>query len=180
MDVSELLQLGIEASIALAGFAGVIATYQTTEGKGLGRGIVAAVTVITRCSLLVGLACAMVLLLQSFGIEGSTLWTVSSTVGAVMMASVAVSIARSMRGHSYKRSSRLLYLLLQSLGGLVVVALILNAVGLVFDREPGPFFAGAIYGLSLAGIMFSRLLLKPLWQNVRELESGRSRDASAI
>ena len=62
MDIFEMLQLGIEASIALAGFAGVIATYQTGEGNRLRRGNVAAVTVITRCSLLVGFACAMVIL----------------------------------------------------------------------------------------------------------------------
>ena len=175
MDISEMLQLGIEASIALAGFAGVIATYQTGEGNRFRRGSVAAVTVITRCSLLVGFACAMVMLLQTFGIQGSILWAISSVVGAAMMASVAVSIARSMRGEKYKGLSRLLYVSLQSLGVLVVVALVLNAVGIVFDREPGPFIAAAVYGLSLAGIMFSRLLLRPLWQMVHELESGQVR-----
>ena len=51
-----------------------------------------------------------------------------------------------------------------------VISLFLNAAGLVFDRQPGPFMAGAVYGLSLAGIMFSRLLLMPLWQIVRDLE----------
>jgi hypothetical protein len=179
MDISELLQLGIEASIALAGFAGVIATYQIGEGRRIGRGTVAAVTVITRCSLLVGLACALVLLLRTFGVDGSTLWGVSSAIGAVMMASVAFSIARSIQGETYRRSSRILYLLLQSVGGFVVLGLILNAAGLVFDREPGPFIAGAVYGLSLAGIMFSRLLLKPLWQMVRELERANSKGTSA-
>ena len=178
MDMSEILQLGIEAAIALAGFAGVIATYQTSEGKRLGRGTVAAVTVITRCSLLVGLACAITLLLQSFGISGSTLWGISSAVGAVLMASVAFSIARSMGGAPINRFSRFLYLALQGLGGIIVIALILNAAGLIFDREPGPFIAGAVYGLSLAGVMFSRLLLKPLWQIVRELESEKLGDLS--
>lgn len=173
MDISELLQLGIEAAIAIAGFAGVIATYQTGEGNNIRRGNVAAVTVITRCSLLVGFACAMVLLLQTFGVEGSTLWAVSSAVGAAIMAGVAVSISISTRGETYRGYSRLLYLLLQSVGGVVVLSLILNAVGLVFDREPGPFIAGAVYGLSLAGIMFSRLLLRPLWQIVRESERGQ-------
>ena len=171
MEISEILQLGIEAAIALAGFAGVIATYQTSEGKRLGRGPVAAVTVITRCSLLVGLACAMTLLLQSFGVNGSTLWSISSAVGAVMMVGVAFSIAWSLRGATYRRSSRFLYLALQSVGGVIVIALILNAVGLVFDREPGPFIAGAVYGLSLAGVMFSRLLLMPMWQVVRDMEN---------
>ena len=75
-----------------------------------------------------------------------------------------------MKGARYKKYSRLLYVMLQSLGGLIVIALLLNAVGLVFDKEPGPFIAGAVYGLSLAGIMFSRLLLMPLWQIVNDLE----------
>ena len=174
MDISEMLQLGIEAAIALAGFAGVIATYQTGEGNRLRRGNVAAVTVITRCSLLVGFACAMVLLLQTFGFQGPMLWAVSSAVGAAMMASVAVSIARSMQGETYKGLSRLLYVSLQSLGALVVVALVLNAAGVVFEREPGPFIAAAVYGLSLAGIMFSRLLLRPLWQMVHEMEGSEA------
>ena len=179
MEMSEILQLGIEAAIALAGFAGVIATYQTGEGKRLGRGPVAAVTVITRCSFLVGLACAMALLLQSFGVTGSALWSISSAVGAVMMVGVAISIARSVRGATSRRSSRILYLALQSLGGVIVIALILNAVGIVFDREPGPFIAGAVYGLSLAGVMFSRLLLMPMWQIVRELENEKLVQRSA-
>jgi hypothetical protein len=178
MEISEILQLGIEASIALAGFAGVIATYQTSEAKTLSRGTVAAVTVITRCSLLVGLACAMTLLLQTFEVKGSALWAISSAVGAVIMASVAFSIARSMKGATQKGFSRLLYLMLQSLGGLVVITLILNAVGLVFDREPGPFVAGIVYGLSLAGIMFSRLLLMPLWRIVHEVENEELNESS--
>jgi hypothetical protein len=179
MEISEVLQLGIEAAIALAGFAGVIATFQTSKSRSLNRSTVAAVTVITRCSLLVGLACAITLMLQSFGVIGSTLWAISSAIGAVMMAGVAFSIARSIKGTTYKRSVRVLYLALQGLGGLVVLALILNAVGLVFNREPGPFIAGAVYGLSLAGIMFSRLLLIPLWRNVREIEKENLQGASA-
>lgn len=96
-----------------------------------------------------------------------------------MMASVAYSIARSTKGATYTRSSRFLYLALQSLGGVIVIALVLNAMGLIFDREPGPFVAGAVYGLSLAGVMFSRLLLMPLWQIVRELEKERVGQAGA-
>ena len=179
MEISEMLQLGIEAAIALAGFAGVIATYQTSESRRLNRGTVAAVTVITRCSLSVGFACAITLMLQTFGVIGSTLWTSSSAIGAVMMAGVAFSIARSMRGTTYTGFSRALYLTLQGLGALVVIALILNTLGLVFDREPGPFIAGAVYGLSLAGIMFSRLLLIPLWRIVREIENEKLDGASA-
>jgi hypothetical protein len=179
MEIFELLQLGIEAAIALAGFAGVIATYQTSESRRLNRRTVAAVTVITRCSFFVGLACAITLMLQTFGVIGSTLWAISSAIGAVMMAGVAFSIARSMKGTTYKRSTRVLYLTLQGLGGLVVIALILNAVGLVFDRAPGPFIAGAVYGLSLAGIMFSRLLLIPLWRIVRDSENEKLEGASA-
>jgi len=173
MEITEMLQLGIEAAIALAGFAGVIATYQISESRRINRSTVAAVTVITRCSLFVGLACAITLVLQAFGVIGPALWTISSAIGAVMMAGVALSIARSMKGTTFKRPTRILYLALQGLGGLVVMALVLNCLGWVFNREPGPFIAGAVYGLSLAGIMFSRLLLIPLWRIVRETENEK-------
>jgi hypothetical protein len=42
---------------------------------------------------------------------------------------------------------------------------------LVFHREPGPYIAGIISGLGLVGVMFTRLLIGPLWKVVREQEA---------
>ncbi|MEE3331813.1 MAG: hypothetical protein VX246_13165, partial [Myxococcota bacterium] len=54
---------------------------------------------------------------------------------------------------------------------LIVISLILNVLDLVFHREPGPYIAGIIIGLGLVGIMFTRLLIPPLWEVVRKQEA---------
>lgn len=175
MEVLDILLVGIEASIALAGFSGVIATYQITDVTRVRRGAVVGLTVIVQYSLLAALACAIPLLLHTIGVKGATLWLISSVVGAIGTASGAYDSARRMRGAIVKKSSRLLFLLLQSLGVLVTLALILNAADLVFHREPGPYIAMVVYILSVAGVMFSRLLLLPLWRILREREDADSR-----
>ncbi len=178
MEVSNILLVGIEVSIALAGFAGVIATYQINDVTRVRRGAVAGLTMIIQCSLLAAVSCAIPLVLQTFGVKGVTVWLISSVIGAILMASRLYGFARSMRGAFAKKSSWFLYLFLQSLGALVVLANILNAVDLVFHREPGPLVAGIFFALSVAGIMFSRLLLLPLWRIVREQEDANSRVTS--
>jgi hypothetical protein len=175
MEVFDILLVGVEVSIALAGFAGVIATYQINDVTRVRRSVVGALTVIVQYSLLAALVCAIPLLLHTFGVKGGTLWVISSVIGAIFMACAAYGSARSMRGAIAKKSSWLLFVLLQGLGALVTLAMILNAVDLVFHREPGPVVAGIIYALSVAGYMFSRLLLLPLWRIVHEQEAANSR-----
>ena len=46
VDVFDLLMVGVEASIALAGFAGVIATYQINDVTRIRRGAVVGLTAI--------------------------------------------------------------------------------------------------------------------------------------
>jgi len=178
MEVFDLLLVCIEVSIALAGFAGVIATYQINDVTRVRRSTVAGLTMIVQCSLLVALVCAISLVLHTFGVKGETLWVISSVIGAIVSAVMAYGFARSMRGALAKKSSWLLYLFLQGLCALFTLAMILNAADLVFHREPGPFVAGIVFALSVAGIMFSRLLLLPLWRIVREQEGANSRVTS--
>ena len=178
MEVFDLLLVCIEVSIALAGFAGVIATYQMNDVTKIRRGAVTGLTTIVQCSLLVALVCAISLVLHTFGVKGETLWVMSSVIGAIVTAVMAYGFARSMRGAIAKKSSWLLYLFLPGLCALVTLAMILNAADLVFHREPGPFVAGVVFALSVAGIMFSRLLLLPLWRILREQEDANSRVTS--
>ena len=178
MEVFDILLVGIEASIALAGFAGIIATYQINDVTRIRRTSVAALTVVVQFSLLAALACSIPLLLHTFGVKDVTLWLISSVTGVIITACGAYGSTRSMRGVIAKKSLRLLYVLLQGLGGLVALALTLNAMDLVFHREPGPIVAGVIYALTVASYMFSRLLLRPLWRIVREQEAANSRVTS--
>ena len=61
--------------------------------------------------------------------------------------------------------------MLQGVFVLIVISLILNMLDLVFHREPGPYLTGIIIGLGLVGVMFTRLLIGPLWKVVREQEA---------
>ncbi len=73
----------------------------------------------------------------------------------------------------------MLFVILQGLGALVALAMILNALNIVFHRQPGPFIAGIIYALGVASYMFSRLLLLPLWRIVKEQESEKAMGTSS-
>ena len=178
MEVSNILLVGIEASIALAGFAGIIATFQIRDVTTVRRGNVAGLTVIVQYSLLAALACSLALLLQVSGIKGGALWASSSVIGALLTAYGAYGVGRNMRGVTAKRFPKLMFFLLQGLAILIVIALILNAVGLVFHRGPGPFVASIVYALGVACYIFSRLLLIPLWQIVHEKEEANLRITS--
>jgi len=142
------------------------------------RGNVAGLTLIVQYSLLAAMACSLALILQVSGIKGGALWASSSVIGALLTAYGAYGIGRGMRGITAKRFPKLIFFLLQGLGILVVIALILNAVGLVFHRGPGPFVACIVYALGVACFTFSRLLLIPLWRVVHEKEEANSRVTS--
>ena len=129
-------------------------------------------------SLLAALVCAVPLLLNTFGINYERIWLISSVIGSIVTVYGAYGCIKIMRGAIAKKSSWFLFALLQGMGYLVTLAIILNAADLVFHREPGPIIAGVFYALFVAGYMFSRLLLLPLWRIVREQEAANSKVTS--
>lgn len=109
--------------------------------------------------------------LSAFGVMDKALWAATSLIGAVFYSIAMYGSAKVMRGAITNRSSKLVFVSLQGIGALIVLALILNALDIVFHREPGPVIVGILLALSVAGYMFSRLLLIPLWRIVREQEA---------
>jgi hypothetical protein len=174
MMVFDLLMVGIEASVALAGFSGIIATFQMGSEGGARRGPVASLTVVVEFSLLSALTCTLPLFLHTLGIAGPALWTVSSLIGAGFTGYGAYGGFRNMRGALTTRSITLLFALLQLVGAMVIAANLLNVANVVFHREPGPVIAVVLYALTVAGYVFSRLLLLPLWKAVKEHEDQNS------
>lgn len=172
MQVYDLLLVGIEASIALAGFAGIIATFQLRDPMAIRRGPVASLTVVVQYSLLSAVGCMAPLLLHAFGTDEHTLWAISSTVGAIFTLYGGYGVYRNIKGAFMKRSIIYLFIGLQILGGLVVLINILNVADIIFHREPGPFIVSVVYALGVAGFIFSRLLLLPLWKAVKVSEAN--------
>jgi len=171
----DILIIGIEASIALAGFAGLVASYQITDIAKIRRSNVTALNVIVLYSLLSGLSCAIALVLYAFGFADELWWTLNSIIMAALFVVSMTIISIRMKSVVGSKKAWYLYLALQGIGCLFPLALVLNAVGLVFHQEPGPFFAALTYALSTSGYMFYRLILRPLWRlvSLREVDGQK-------
>ena len=175
MDESALLLVGIEVSVAFAGFAGIIATFQNRDEATIDRGHVVGLTMIVNFSLFGAFFCALPLALSVFRIEEATIWSINSGLQCIYTLNRMNYIHQNMSVVALKRTTRLLFRMLQGGASFVVVALALNAANLVFHRGPGPSITAIFFGLGLVGFMFARLLLRPLWRVVREQEAAASR-----
>ena len=159
-----------EASVAFAGFAGIIATFQFSDRTSVKRGDVVGLNMIVQISLSIAFACALPLVLRTFTLEDETIWTAVSVYGAFSLILNSYLIDKSMRGAVRKTSLKLLFGSMQAISALIAICLILNASDLIFHRQPGPYIAGITANLGLVGYMFARLLLRPLWYAVRSQE----------
>lgn len=180
MESTDLLLVGAEVSVAFAGFAGIIATFQFRGATQVKRGDVVGLTMIVQMSLNCALLSALPLLLSTFKLEATTIWTLCSLYGAIYTAYSMQSLHRSMRGATRRRSLRLLFGSFQAVFGCVVFMQFLNAANFIFHREPGPYITGIVLGLGLVGYMFGRLLLRPLWKAVREQEAANPTNTTTV
>ncbi len=177
METSDLLLVGIEVSVAFAGFAGIIATFQFRDEAKINRGHIVGLSLIVHISLVLALACALPLLLSIFRVEDAVLWATCSGLAAIWSSYTQYSVHRNMRGAVRRKINRLFIGSLQGVFALIVVSLILNMLDLAFHREPGPYVAAIVIGLGLVGIMFTRLLVRPLWRVVYEQEATNLSEA---
>jgi uncharacterized membrane protein len=173
MESLDILILGVEASIALAGFAGIIATFQFGGEKETRRGDAVGLTMILQMSLLAAMLCSLAILLNSFSIKESTLWVICSVVVACMHIFYTLVLLKRTRGVDKTKNFRELTLILFAPSLFLMLINLMNASDFLFHREAGPVVASIVYALSLAGFMFSRLLLRPIWRNVRTQEAAR-------
>lgn len=172
MESLDILMLGVEAAIALAGFAGIIATFQFAGAKETRRAEAVGLTMILQFSLLAALMCSIPLLLNSFGIVQTTLWAISSLITASVYIGAMYNQFRSGR-RAIRTLSGLRFIIVLILPGLCITVInFMNALNIFFHREPGPVIAGILWGLCVASFMFSRLLLRPVWRSVRIQEEA--------
>ena len=179
MESLDILILGVEASIALAGFAGIIATFQFGEGKAVRRADAVALSMIVQFSLVAALSCSVAIILYSFGIKETTMWAICSVLSAIIGIGVVYAQMGNSRGVARTKFMVRLILIFESIAVGMIMINILNASNIIFHREAGPFVASIVWPLSVAGFMFSRLLLRPVWRNVRLQEAAKLADATA-
>ena len=179
MESLDVLILAVEASIALAGFAGIIATFQFTGEKEVRRGDAVGLTLILQASLLAALTPSIAILLYSFDIKETTLWAICSVAAALSYAWPTYTLNDNLKGVFKAAPSKMMVAIVQ-VPALVLISInVMNASDIFFHREAGPVIAGIVWALCLAGFMFSRLLLRPVWRNVRIQEAAKIADATS-
>ncbi|MBT6482486.1 MAG: hypothetical protein HN872_08280 [Gammaproteobacteria bacterium] len=171
MEVFDVLILGVELSMALAGFAGIIATFQFRDTEKIRRADVVGLNIIVVYSLLAALQCGVILILNLIGISEAALWTTGSILSMSCMGYNLYAFSKNMKGAVRNRKLIATMWALQWVSVIVFAVNVLNALDIVFHRTPGPFLVGLAWGLGLAGWMFIRLLLLPIWRPIYKQEA---------
>lgn len=148
-----------EVAVAFAGFASVVTAFQRRDSDGLEPQDAIRFQLMITASLVAALFALLPFAISFFGAREATVWAVSSGLLAVYLVGSTIPVVRRTRSLT---SSRALHpgIAGSFLGAaaLTTLLLVLNAVGLVFERELGPYFAGLLYLLVLSGFSFARLL----------------------
>ena len=80
-----MLVLGVEAAFALAGFAGIIATFQFGEAKKIRRMDAVGLSLIVKDSFSAAALCTLPMLLIVFQIKESTTWFLASLFAIIVL-----------------------------------------------------------------------------------------------
>lgn len=172
MDKSEQLLILTQVAVAVAGFAGVIGTFQFKEGGRIRRGDLIGLAIVVNVGLMSAFYSSLPLILLNFDIDDSIVWAICSGLTCIIYFCYHMYFAFSLKNFkSYKTINKLMIYSLFIVSFIIVLINFLNSCNIVFKREFGPFYISLIYSIGSVCYMFSRLLLRPIWRNLRKQES---------
>lgn len=148
-----------EVAVAFAGFASVVTVFRRREHTGWDPQDVLRFELMITASLATVFFALLPFAIRFFGASEPEVWSVSSGLLGLCLAVTSGVVTR--RTFSLTTDQRLNPYISWSFlaGGLVTLAIqVLNAAGVVFARELGPYFLGLLYLLVLAGVSFARML----------------------
>ena len=161
MDEESLLLTIAEVSIGFAGFAGIVALFGR---RATGTWSVAdriRFDALIRCALISLFAAFLPLAIHYVDPDHGSPWRLASAVfGAVLVLLSWIGRHRIAEARASEDSDAYLpggWVVLGA-GGLVALGLLLNALGVVFQAEAGPYLVALFFSLALTGMFFARLL----------------------
>tara|TARA_R110002074_G_scaffold63042_2_gene151432 strand:- start:2572 stop:3108 length:537 start_codon:yes stop_codon:yes gene_type:complete len=169
-EANQLLTIG-QIAVALAGFAGIIATFQFNKKSNVKRGEAIGLSIIVNFGLVSAFFSFLPLGLWNFGMSTQNIWAISSVLASVNYFGYIYYIAKHYSKIKVKKiKSKIKYTLLFLSSGSIILMLLFNAFNIGLHQEYGPYFISQLFPLFMACYMFSLLLLKPIWRSVRENE----------
>jgi hypothetical protein len=174
MDHSDQLLTFAELAIALAGFSGIIATYQFKQEEYVSRGRVLGLSMIVNISLLAALFSVLPLALLNLGFSERSVWAFSSGLAGFIWIAFTIFIGHNMTTYRVRKPARILFAFLFFVSAIASVVLLLNAFGIILHQTYAPYFAAFLLAFFMVCFNFSRLLMHPLWRALRENEVARA------
>ena len=83
MNQSDQLLLVVEVAVALAGFAGIVGSFQNKSGAKLSHGDVLGLELMIVLSLITAVCAILPVALFNFGVAETTIWSICSSVAVV-------------------------------------------------------------------------------------------------
>jgi len=166
-QLDQLLTIA-EISVALAGFAGVVATFQFRQNNRVTRGQAISLSMIVNISLVGAFFAALPIGLINAGLDEPRVWSVSSLLMGINQFLFAAYLYRNSALGSLGPLVRKLYVLFFIISTGIGISLLMNGLGLIFNKVFAPIFFTFLFNFALVGFTFSRLLMYPLWKSVRE------------
>lgn len=151
-----------EVSVVLAGFAGISVILSRRQIDQWSYTEAARMTCMIEASLTAAFFAILPIVIVNFGANDAVAWASSSVVLAVITLYHMILNARRMRrAYALDPEDRLPISFRASIAfvsAVIVVILTLNTFGVVFQHSAGPYYAGLLFHLTYAGLMFMRSL----------------------
>jgi hypothetical protein len=161
-DLSTLKSLA-DIAVTLSGFSGLIITFQQNPDLKAGSADLVGVTMILGMGLGVAFFAYLPIVFFSFGLSEYTVWLASSLLAVIYTFYFTNFIRVNLLKRVKKTSARLIFKVMITLGFLMPVALLINAMGQLSIPRSSIYIAVLFLALVMGGYSFSRLLLYPLW-----------------
>lgn len=160
MEAAEVLLTIAEVSVAFAGFTGIVAVIGRRAAGEWRTADLLRFWQMIEVSLL-GLIFALVPFLFYYaGLSPASTWAASSGMLALASGIQMIRAAiRTLKAFGTDRSLSIVFSTLYVLIGIVVMLILIgNALGIVYQRTVAPYLVGMFWQLCLASVLFWRLL----------------------
>ena len=151
-----------QVSIVFAGFAGISVVLSRRLPEHWSYSEAVRMSCMIESSLSAAFFALLPFALVGFGLSAPTTWSIAGLCFAAAMAVHMIANGQRMRRayqvDPYDRLPFIFRLLMLVIGVLILVALLLNSFGFVFHQSFGPYFAGLLFHLAFASLMFMRSL----------------------
>ena len=168
METINQLIIVIQISISLAGFSGIVASFQYREGTKIKRGDTLGLVLLVNMSLAATFFSVLPIVLFNFSVRENYVWGSCSMLMAVNYTVFLYYILGRLK---YVKVKRTITKVVHSLWTIFCVVLIIgnvfNSLGIVLHREYPPYFVSLLLPLIVAGYLFARLVSRPLWRAIR-------------